>query len=154
MFALRSESDLVGCFRRIDRREVELAPDMKLPIVVHDVVAWSVGPRAFLLFRDDPDAPPRGLVFTRNAGVMSHLSAMCEWCHVSRGAGAIKLMSVAVTRRRSLGVFVCSDLDCLNRARDLPGRDFGGETLRRIRELAARVYDPAPEVGAAGGADY
>ena len=76
MFALKSESDLLGCFRRIDRRAVELAPDMTLPILVHDVVAWSVGPRAFLLFRDAPDAPPRGLVFTRNAGVMSGISAM------------------------------------------------------------------------------
>jgi hypothetical protein len=115
-------------------------------MVVHDVFAWSVGPRAFLLFRDGAEAPLRGLVFTRNAGVGAHQVAMCEWCRLSRGAGAIKLMSVAVTRRRSLGLFVCSDLDCLNRARDLPGSDFGGSALRRIAEFARRVYEPEAEV--------
>jgi hypothetical protein len=141
MVAVTSEAELLACFRRIDRRDVELAPDLHLPLEVDDVFAWTVGPRAFLLLGDRPDAPLRGIVFHRSPGVQAHITAMCEWCRLVRGQGAIKLMSVSADRRRSIGVYVCSDLACLARARELPHPASAGRTLRRISAFASRCID-------------
>jgi hypothetical protein len=138
MVAVTCEAELLDCFRRIDRREVELSADLKLPLEVDDVFAWIVGPRAFLLLRDRPDDRPRGIVFNRSAGVMPHIVAMCNWCHSVRGHGAIRLMSASVDRRRTIGVFVCGDLSCMVRARESPNPRGAGQTLRRIREFANR----------------
>ena len=138
MDAVTSEAELLDCFRRIDRRDVELAPELTLPLRVDDVFAWTVGPRAFLLYRDGGDAPLRGLVFARNAGMSASIIAMCRWCHSVRGQGAIKLMSVSVDRRHSVGVYVCSDLGCLGRAREFASAHGVKQTLRRIRDFAHR----------------
>lgn len=156
MKIVTSESELVGCFREIDRADVLFAPELAFPLVVDDVVAWAVGPRAFLLFVDPivegrADRPPRGIVFHRNAGAIPDVAAMCEWCHAVRGHGGVKLMSVASGERRSLGLYLCSDLGCVARARALPGLDDpphldgdarvgerAGRTLQRIFDFAAR----------------
>jgi hypothetical protein len=136
MLAVASEAELLGCFRRIDRRDVELAPDLTLPLRVDDVFAWTVGPRAFLLFRDGDDT--RGLVFARTSAMSAGIVAMCRWCHSVRGQGAIKLMSVSIDRRHSVGVYVCSDLGCLARAREFASPRGESQTLRRIRDFAQR----------------
>jgi hypothetical protein len=141
MSAVVSEAELLGCFRRIDRRDVELAPDLTLPLRVDDVFAWTVGPRAFLLFRDGADGPPRGLVFARCSGMSANIVAMCRWCHSVRGRGAIKLMSVSIDRGHSVGVYVCSDLGCLGRAREFASARGESQTLSRIRDFAHRCLD-------------
>jgi hypothetical protein len=138
MVVVTSEAELLACFRKIDQREVELSPELALPLEVEDVFAWTVGPRAFMLLRDRPDARVRGIVFHRSPGVMDHIVAMCEWCHLVRGHGSIKLMSAQADKRRSVGIYICSDLGCLARARELPGRDSAGRTLRRISDFANR----------------
>jgi hypothetical protein len=138
MMAVTCESELLGCFRKIDQREVELSADLTLPLEVEDVFAWTVGPRAFLLFRDRPGARPRGIVFQRSSSVMPHIVAMCEWCHSVRGNGAVQLMSVSADERRSVGVYICSDLGCLARARELPDPAGPSRTLRRISDFANR----------------
>jgi hypothetical protein len=148
MSTLLSEAELLRCFREIDRSEVELAPDLAFPLQLDDVTAWAVGPRAFLVFRDRATAPPRGIVFHRNAGAMPDVVAMCEWCHAVRGHGAVKLLSVRTDERRRVGLYLCSDLGCVSRARELPGPDDIPEqldgaqrarrTLRRISEFASR----------------
>ena len=148
MHIVATEDELVGCFREIDRPDVELAPDVVLPLGVDDAVAWAVGPRAFLVFRDRAGARPRGIVFHRNAGSVPDVAAMCEWCHAVRGHGGVKLLSVRSDERRRLGLYLCSDLGCVARARELPGPDDVPErldaderarrTVRRIAEFAAR----------------
>jgi hypothetical protein len=139
MVTLATEEELLACFRRIDRSHVELAPDLKLPIRVHDLFAWSVGPRAFLLYRDLGDGATRGLAFQRSPGIANAVAVMCEWCHFSRSAGAIKLMSVAADKKRSLGIYVCNDLGCLRRTRDLLAPADVDRTLRRVQDFVARV---------------
>jgi hypothetical protein len=138
MVAVTSESELLGCFRKIDQREVELTEDLTLPIELEDALSWTVGPRAFLLFRDRPDARPRGIVFHRSGGVMDHIVALCDWCHSVRGHGAVKLMSASADKRRSVGVYVCSDLACVARARELLDPKSAARTLRRISDFANR----------------
>jgi hypothetical protein len=148
MTNLTTEAELLRCFREIDQPDVELAPDLKLPLPLGDVLAWSVGPRAFLVFRERPDARPRGIVFHRNSSAMPDAAAMCEWCHAVRGHGGVKLMSVRADERRRVGLYLCSDVSCIGRAQDVPGPDDvtdrvdGDErarrTLRRISEFASR----------------
>lgn len=148
MNLLTCEDELRRCFRDIDRDEVELAPDLAWPLHVDDVLAWAVGPRAFLVFRERPSAPLRGIVFHRNSGALPDAVAMCEWCHAVRGHGAVKLLSAWAGERRRVGLYLCSDLGCVGRARqapgvdDLPERLDGGErarrTVRRIAEFASR----------------
>jgi hypothetical protein len=150
MKIVASESELLQCFRDIDRGDVELSPDVSFPLELGDALAWAVGPRAFLVFRDRhrPDARPRGLVFHRNPGTMPDVVAMCEWCHAVRGHGAVKLMSVCAGARRRLGLYLCSDLGCVGRVREVPTPDdlherFGADerahrTLGRIVDFASR----------------
>ncbi len=146
--SVTSEAELLRCFREIDRGEVELAPALAFPLPCDDALAWTVGPRAFLLFRERPGAPPRGIVFHRNAGAIPDVAAMCEWCHAVRGHGGVTLMSCRADQRRRVGLYLCGDLGCIARARELPGPDDvndrvqGDErvrrTLRRISEFAGR----------------
>jgi hypothetical protein len=145
---MQTAAELMQCFREIDRDQVELSDDLEFPLEVDDVVSWTVGPRAFLVFRERPDARPRGLVFHRNSGAMPDVVAMCEWCHAVRAHGRVKLMSVAAGDRRNIGLYLCSDLSCVSGAHDVPGPDdiidrVDGEerarrALRRISEFAAR----------------
>jgi hypothetical protein len=141
---LTSEPELLRCFREIDRDDVELPPDLAFPLAIHDVLAWAVGPRAYLLFRDRPERAPRGIVFHRNPGALPDVVAMCEWCHAVRGRGAVKLMSVRSDERRRVGLYLCSDLGCVSRARELPSPDDlpgGADGAERARRALARICD-------------
>jgi len=144
MKTVTSESELLRCFREIDREQVELPPDLVLPLEVDDVLAWTVGPRAFLLFRDRPQQSPRGIVFHRNQGALPDVVAMCDWCHAVRGHGGVKLMSVTSDERRRVGLYLCSDLGCVSRSRDLPQPDDVPERLdsaERARRTLRRICD-------------
>jgi hypothetical protein len=146
MTTLLSEAELLRSFRDIDRDEVELTPDLVFPLALEDVVAWTYGPRAFLVFRDRPDGPARGMVFHRNPGAMPDVVAMCEWCHSVRGHGRVKLMSVSRDKHRQVGLYLCSDLGCVTRSSELPGPDdlhrrASTDVLRRISVFASqRVF--------------
>ncbi|HXU71478.1 MAG TPA: FBP domain-containing protein [Polyangia bacterium] len=131
MSAVTSEAELRACFRDIDRDEVELAAELVLPLAVDRVVGWIVGPRAFLLFRERAGAPVRGLVLHTATGGRPDRLGMCHACHAVRGRGVIKLMTVRVDERSTVGLFMCSDLRCL-----LAG---DATSVRRIGELAARI---------------
>jgi hypothetical protein len=129
METVASEVELLHCFREIDRAEVLLAPELVLPLAVEGAVAWTVGPRAFLLFCDRPGRAPRGIVFHRNSGTVPDVAAMCEWCHAVRIHGGVKLMTVCSDERHRLGLYLCSDLACVGGA---------GRALQRIADFAAR----------------
>lgn len=147
MDMVATESELLRCFREIDRDQVELGPELSFPLPVKDALAWAVGPRAFLVFRDRPGARPRGVVFHRNTGALPDVAAMCEWCHAVRGNGAVKLMSVRSDERRRLGLYLCSDLACVARARELPRPDDLPERLERA-ERARRALGRIVEFAA------
>jgi hypothetical protein len=147
MSVVTSESDLVSCFRKLDRRDVELSPDVCFPLAFGEAFAWAVGPRAFLVFRDRPDKPLRGIVFHRTSGDLPDVAAMCEWCHTVRGHGGVKLLSARASDRRRIGLYLCSDLGCVTRVGDLStdelteGPEAGRlaqRALRRIADFAAR----------------
>ena len=124
---MHSEEELASAFREIDRGEILLAPELQFPLSFDEALTWAVGPRVFLVFRDRAGGRPRGVVFYRNSGGLPDAAAMCHWCHVVRGHGAVKLMSVRSDERRRVGLYLCSDLSCAVQGR-----------LPRIYELAAR----------------
>ena len=69
---------------------------------------------------------------------------MCEWCHAVRGHGGVKLLSVRTDDRRRVGLYLCSDLGCVARARQLPGPDDLPEGLdgdERARRIVRRIAD-------------
>jgi hypothetical protein len=139
-----SEPELLASFREIDRGDVELADDFRFPLAVDDALAWAIGPRAYIVFRERPSAKLRGLVFHRNSGAQPDAVAMCEWCHAVRGHGGVKLMSVWADERRRLGLYLCSDLGCVSRARELPGTDDLRERVdadERARRALQRIAD-------------
>jgi FBP C-terminal treble-clef zinc-finger len=152
MSALTSEAELRLLFRETDRDEVELAPELTFPLAVESARTWSVGPRVFLVFRAPADARAgarlRGIVFHRNSGALPDVVAMCEWCHAVRGNGRVKLLSCKTDDRRRLGLYLCSDLACLEPTRDprgpddipdgLDGAERARRALLRAAELAAR----------------
>jgi hypothetical protein len=148
MAAITSERELGRCFRAIDRAEVEVTPAVRFPLVVKDVFTWSSGPRTFFLFCDTEGAAPRGIVFHRSTAPTPDVAAMCEWCYAVRAHGGVKLLSFATDARHSAGLYLCSGLGCLDRARQTPSKDdipeaLDGETrarrtLARIAAFAAR----------------
>ena len=148
MGAIASERQLVRCFREIDQPEVGLPKQVRYPLEVKDVLTWSEGPRTFLLFCAPPDGLPRGVVFHRSTGATPDVAAMCEWCYAVRAHGGVKLLTVIADERHRVGLYLCSGLSCIERARRPPGPDDLGEgldseervsrTLKRIVSFAQR----------------
>ena len=143
MMHFASEADLVAPFREIDRAAVEQPDKQRFPLQVEDdVFTWSAGPRAFLVFRDRTDRPLRGIVFHRSTQAMPDVAAMCEWCHAVRGNGGVKLLTAASSSRRHVGLYLCSDLSCVEKTRAVPGPDDLQENLdsrARLEKVVARI---------------
>jgi hypothetical protein len=123
MATLTSEHELARCFRAIDRAEVDVTAAVHFPLTVSDVFTWSSGPRTFLLYSDDAHTSPRGIVFHRSTAPTPDVAAMCEWCYAVRAHGGVKLLTFATDARHSAGLYLCSGLGCLDRARQTPGKD-------------------------------
>jgi hypothetical protein len=141
-------SDLLQCFREIDRADVE--PPLRAVPADALVFAWELGSRAFLLFRDREGGPLKGMVFHRNAGSIPAVPTMCQWCHRVRGRGGVTLQSVRVSERRLVGHYLCRDLSCVHADENVSPDDMRESlnadarrkrTLERIRAFAAqRVF--------------
>jgi len=104
--------DLVAAFRRIDRKEVELADDLTLPIPLLRVATWCHNQRSYLLFRDTHSSTPQGIIFRRTP--TASVAIMCEWCHRVRSRGEVQLLSARVTAHRTIGQYLCADLSCFS----------------------------------------
>jgi len=109
---IATEEQLLACFRRIDRRDVELGDDVTFPMLLGRVVTWSYGNRAFLVLRERGTGAPLGLVFRRTAVAAARVASMCAWCQRVRTRAEVQLLSARVTARRTIGQYLCSDLSC------------------------------------------
>ena len=127
MTTVTSEADLLSCFRELDRHDVELGPDLNLPLEVDGAFAWAVGPRVFLVFSTARRAPARHRLPSSSGGVPDVVS-MCEWCHRMRGHGAVRLSASAST-------IVAARHLPVQRSRLCPHHEG---SLMKIREFAAR----------------
>lgn len=147
MFELTTEASLLATFRPVDRRRVELSPDLRLPIVVNDYLTWPFGKRVFLVFAL-PGASPRGIVFeSEEPG--PPVSHMCDWCQQVGLGARVGLLTARRDRERTAGVLVCSDLGCRERLEyfaERKGVDVGPKIttlLQRMNRFADSLYaDP------------
>ena len=112
-FSISSETELLKCFRDLDRDEVLLSADLTFPIVVRDYLTWiePSGCRVYLVFKDRAEKAPLGISFRRDQGP-GVSPAMCEWCHSVRGGGSIGLLSATASSKRRVGIQLCRDLSC------------------------------------------
>ena len=138
MFKLDSEKALLEAFRPRDRKLVELLRYVKVPVFVRHYLAWShpAGGRIYLVFAV-PDGLPTGLVFDTN-GAGPPVTHMCNWCHTSALGSTVGLLTARRTSKRSVGVFVCSDLGCQQRLEDEADR-AGRSVLPAMGAMIERV---------------
>jgi len=111
---IATEEELLACFRRIDRRDVELGDEVTFPLSLGRVLTWSYGNRAFLVLRERDTGAPLGIVFRRTAVAASRAPSMCAWCQRVRTRSEVQLLSARVTARRTIGQYLCSDLSCFS----------------------------------------
>lgn len=113
MFLLRSEKDLIECFRSRDQRRLELPDNLKFPLVVRDYFAWtdSSGTRVNLVFSEPDVRKPIGLTFDRPSSG-EPTAAICDWCHSYGSSNQIGLLTIEASDKRRVGVNLCLDLSC------------------------------------------
>lgn len=138
MFEITSEEALLAAFRTKDRPLVEAVPELGLPRIVRDCLAWRqpAGAYVYLLFAV-PKGVPTGIVFETGGGAAS-VPQMCDWCH-SSGTGQVALLTARASGRKRVGVHVCADLSCrqkLEEAADLSGRSVLPAVDRLVEQMA------------------
>lgn len=140
MFKLDTEAALLAAFRPKDKKRVELPKDLKLPVLVHDYLAWThpAGGRLFLIFQV-PGGIPTGIAFDVDGGgggaAVPHL---CEWCHQTGAGNQVGLLSATVNAKRRAGVHVCVDLSCGKKLEE--AADLGGYSARPgLEKLVGRM---------------
>lgn len=143
MNRISSEQELLECFRLLDRDEVEIPRSIQFPLNVKDYFSWiePSGARAYLLFPDGEQEQLKGIVFRR--GPVGTPPVMCEWCH-SVGAGEIGLLTATASSNRRVGLHLCRNLDCKEKASSTPGINDLPEGLdadEKIRRITARMSD-------------
>ena len=139
MFKLASEDALRAAFRPRERKLVDLAPEVKLPAIVHDYLAWlhPAGGRVYLVFAV-PGGVPTGVVFDTNGGGAPAAPGMCDWCHCTGVGSQVGMLSAYVNAKKRAGVYVCTDLSCAQKLEDEANR--GGYSARPgIEKLVARM---------------
>jgi hypothetical protein len=140
MIKIADENQLLSSFRTLDRDEVQIPSGLKFPLAVRDYFKWiePSGHRVYLVFPDQETGTPTGLVFQRTKVSPENPAAMCQWCHAVRSGSGVSLLTVAASRNRRVGVYLCSDLECREHALSTPGiHDFneglsGAEKVYRI----------------------
>lgn len=148
MIKISSEDDLLSSFRDIDRDEVQLPVDIKFPLAVRDYTSWlePSGHRVYLVFQNQNTGQPMGVVFRRPNGPPMTPASMCQWCHTVRTGNAVTLLTASASSNRTVGLYLCSQLNCREHAlaspsvhdfnEGLSGQERINEVVRRMREFA------------------
>ena len=118
MFKVDSEDALLEAFRPRDRKQVELAREVKAPMFVRHYLSWvhPAGGRAFLVFAV-PGGLTTGIVFDTNGGGPS-VPHMCEWCRSPGLGSTVGMLTARVSGTRVVGLQLCSDLSCQRKLED------------------------------------
>ncbi|MBC7691238.1 MAG: FBP domain-containing protein [Methylotenera sp.] len=140
-FKISSETELLNCFRDLDRDEVLLTQELSFPIIVTDYLTWlePSGVRAYLVFKDRSEGAPLGISFRRDQGP-GVSPAMCEWCHSVRSGESIGLLSATASSKRRVGIQLCRDLSCKAKVlAEAPGVSDLSSTVSAEAKLAGVV---------------
>lgn len=146
MFKLESEDALLKAFRPKDRDLVELSPEVALPRIVRDYVAWRhpAGGRVFVVFAVRGGAPT-GIAFDTNGGSGDTVPQMCDWCHHSGVGTQVALLTARLNGKKRLGVHLCSDLSCKQKLEDAANRSgtSAADAVAAVVERMARFAEDA-----------
>ena len=139
MFKLNDEAALLEAFRPRDRQQVELPPDLKLPLFVRNYLAWPhpAGGRVYLVFAT-PGGVPTGITFDTNDGAGPTVPQMCDWCHSSAPGNGVGLLTARVNAKKRVGVHLCSDLSCQRKLEEEADRT-GRSVLPAMEKLIERM---------------
>jgi hypothetical protein len=143
MIRIADEKYLLASFRELDRDEVILTQEIKFPIGISDYFAWTEpsGNKAFLVLVDPVSNKPLGAVMHKYKGGEVTVG-MCEWCHTVRGSDVVGMMTAAVSEKKRVGTYVCTDLKCKENIASTPGvndlRTSAGK-MERILLLQRRM---------------
>lgn len=144
MIRIASEKELLEVFRPIERDQVELPLGLEFPMGVKDYLAWTegAGARVFLVFEEPSTGKALGVVFRCDQSAGDSAS-MCEWCHAVRAGDGVKLLTAQAASNRRVGISLCRDLSCKDKAQADPGTDdmpLGPTTAReRTRRILTRM---------------
>ncbi len=137
MLRIATEQDLIQCFRERDQGELFIPYDMHFPLGVKDYISWlePSGARTYLVFEDPVLNRPVGIVFHRSRATEEARACMCDWCHSVRPGREVRLLSAEANSRQRVGVYLCSDLSCMDKLKDLPGTNDLRESLGREERI-------------------
>lgn len=122
--------------------------DLRFPFGVADYLAWvqPAGARVYLIFAEPDTGKTLGVVFRRDqpgSGGGESPAGMCEWCHAVRAGDGVKLLTATASSKRRVGISLCSDLSCKQKALAEPGVDDmpvpGLSDRDRIRKITQRM---------------
>lgn len=145
MFKLDSENAVLETFRPKDRDLVALPPDLKLPVIVRDYLAWThpAGGRVFVVFAV-PGGAPTGIAFDTNGGAGPSVPQLCDWCHSSGQGTEVALLTARVHRAKRVGVHLCADLSCKAKVEDaanLAGRSVQAAIAPVVQRMGRFAAD-------------
>lgn len=142
MITISSETELLESFRHLDRDEVTLPPNIRFPLELSDTFSWvePSGARVYLLYNDGRGKLPKGIVFRR--GPAGRAPVMCQWCHAVEGGEGIGLLTATANSKSRVGLHLCRDLRCKEKASSIPGVHDLSEGLsgeEKIRKIMLRI---------------
>jgi hypothetical protein len=149
MIYINSETELLSAFRLIDREEVQIPRALQLPLKVDDYVTWiePSGSRIYLIIEEKKKQLPFGIVFRRDQDT-SGSYGMCEWCHSVRSGNGVALLTATASSHRRVGINLCRDLDCKEKAELPPGPNDIPQLLSsqdRIQKITQRMFNFAKQ---------
>jgi hypothetical protein len=144
MFLIRTDKELMDCFREQDQAEVFIPTDFGLPKVAKDYLTWMEpsGARVYLVFQDETFKAPFGIVLRRDQTAGPSVAAMCDWCHAVRSGNEVGVLTVRTSTKRRIGLSLCRDLSCAEKIRSEPSaNDFPvqASVQERIRRLLMKM---------------
>lgn len=143
MIRIANEAELLDSFREVDRPEVELPRELAFPLGLKDYLAWvePAGCRVFLVYEDPDSRKAFGIVFRRDQGG-GGAAGMCEWCHSVRSGDGVGLLTASASANRRVGISLCRDLSCREKAESAPGVDDlpqSPNARERVRGITRRM---------------
>jgi hypothetical protein len=148
MFLIKTDKELMECFRKQEQAEVFIPTDLGFPKISKDYLTWMEpsGARAYLVFQDESFKAPFGIVFRRDQTSGPAVAAMCDWCHSVRSGNEVGTLTVTTSTKRRVGLSLCRDLSCADKIRSEPSaNDFPvqASTQERIRRLLRKMSELA-----------
>jgi hypothetical protein len=128
-FEINTENDLLNAFPLDDQKKLVLPSKFVFPLRTDHYFSWTSpdGYYAYLVFKKPEWPQPRGVVFRgRNKGDAQSAS-MCDLCHSFGSANEIGMMLTSVTHKKTIGMMLCLDLNCIDKLETLAaisGRNF------------------------------